>query len=184
MDPVITRKNRILYIIAVPFVLLLLWLLLLFAVSFPHHELARDAFRFNEILKEEFPDFALVETKKSYMSDDAYYDRYRHEIRFSSPLPAALLLRLDTLSQQGKGWSKAVRDGETVYIFRDSEPELYHVECTITERVAYIDYLVDMFESLHLFFYWGIALLAYIALLFLAGIIHLIVSLLRARREK
>ena len=135
-----------------------------------HHDLAKDPYSVEKIVKVDLPDIAHVESENNMERGASRWDVYTHRAQFSENLSEKCISKLEKLCQTDSvHWSKDETKGE--YLFQKSGriDELYSVLCVISDDHFVLSYEVSEDEGIfvlfsfllayHILLIWGVVLI-------------------------
>lgn len=136
-----------------------------------HHDLARDSYAIERIVKVDLPEIVEVESEDNLDRGSSRWDVYTHTVQFGDTLSEESIKKLDRLCRTDSlHWQKNHEEGYYRYTAEGGVDELYAVDCEIHCDHAYMDYMVDESEGIllfvaiylcvHLMLLWGVVLLA------------------------
>ena len=135
-----------------------------------HHDLARDPYAIERIVKVELPEIGEVESEDNLDRGASRWDVYTHRVQFGEALSEESVKKLDRLCRTDSlHWLKNAEEGYYRYTAEGGIDELYAIDCVLYRDHAHWDYTVDESEGIFLFvaFYlcgyllllWGVALI-------------------------
>lgn len=136
-----------------------------------HHDLARDPYAIERIVKVDLPDIVEVESEDNLDRGTSRWDVYMHRVQFGDTLSEESIKKLDRLCRiDSLHWQKNAEEVCYRYTDEGGVDGLYAIDCEIYRDHAHWDYTVDESEGIFLFvaFYlcgyllllWGVVLLA------------------------
>ncbi len=136
-----------------------------------HHDLARDPYAIERIVKVDLPEIVRTEYRDNLDRESSRWDVYMHRVLFGDTLSEESIKKLDRLCRTDSlHWQKNHEEGYYRYIAEGGVDELYAIDCEIHCDHAYMDYMVDESEGIllfvaiylcvHLMLLWGVVLLA------------------------
>ena len=132
-----------------------------------HHDLARDPYAIERIVKVDLPEIVRAEYRDNLDRESSRWDVYVHRGRFSESLSVESVGTMETLClADSVHWSKNEREGCYVYNDEGGIDELYSVSCSIYADRFVTSCFVDESEGI-----FGILLLL------LVGSVLLVVGL-------
>ena len=135
-----------------------------------HHDLARDPYAIERIVKLDLPEIVEVESEDNLDRGASRWDVYMHRVLFGEALSVESIKELDRLCRTDSlHWLKNAEEGYYRYTAEGGVDELYAIDCVLYRDHAHWDYTVDESEGIFLFvaFYlcgyllllWGVALI-------------------------
>ena len=134
-----------------------------------HHDLARDPYAIERIVKLDLPEIVEVESEDNLDRGASRWDVYTHRVQFGEALSEESTKNLDRLCRTDSlHWLKNAEEGYYRYTAEGGVDELYTIDCEIHHDHAHWDYTVDESEGIFLFvviylcvqlmLLWGVAL--------------------------
>lgn len=114
-----------------------------------HHDLARDPYAIERIVKVDLPDIAQVESEDNMCRGTSRWDMYVHRGQFGESLSEESIETMEALCQADSvRWSK--NDVEGCYVYNDEGgiDGLYSVSCSIYRDRFVTAYYVDESEGI------------------------------------
>lgn len=135
-----------------------------------HHDLARDPYAIERIVKVDLPEIVEVESEDNFDRGASRWDVYMHNVQFGDTLSEESIKELDRLCRTDSlHWRKNTEEGYYRYTAEGGIDELYAIDCVLYRDHAHWDYTVDESEgillfvaiylSVHLMLLWGVALI-------------------------
>lgn len=136
-----------------------------------HHDLARDPYAIERIVKVDLPEIVEVESRDNLDRESSRWDAYMHRVLFGDTLSEERVKELENLCRvDSLHWRKNTEERYYRYTAEGGIDELYAIDCEIHHDYAYMDYMVDESEGIllfvaiylcvHLMLLWGVVLLA------------------------
>ena len=136
-----------------------------------HHDLARDPYAIERIVKVDLPEIVEVESEDNLDRGASRWDMSTHRVQFGEALSEESIKKLDRLCRTDSlHWRKNHEEAYYRYTAEGGVDELYAIDCEIHCDHAYMDYMVDESEGILLFvaiylcvnlmLLWGVVLLA------------------------
>jgi hypothetical protein len=136
-----------------------------------HHDLARDPYAIERIVKVDLPEIVEVGSEDNLYRGASRWDVYTHRVQFGEALSEESIKKLDRLCHtDSQHWQKNAEEGYYRYTAEGGVDELYAIDCEIHHDHAHWDYMVDESEGIllfvaiylcvHLMLLWGVVLLA------------------------
>ena len=136
-----------------------------------HHDLARDPYAIERIVKVDLPEIVEVESEDNLDRGASCWDVYTHRVQFGDTLSEESIKKLDRLCHNDSlHWRKNTEERYYRYTAEGGIDELYAIDCEIHHDYAYLTYTVDESEGIllfvaiylcvHLMLLWGVVLLA------------------------
>ena len=134
-----------------------------------HHDLARDPYAIERIVKVDLPEIVRAEYRDNLDRESSRWDVYVHRGRFIESLSVESIEIMETLClADSVHWSKNESEGCYVYNDEGGIDELYSVSCSIYADRFVTSYFVD--ESEGIFGYLLILLIGAVLLIWRLGI--------------
>ena len=135
-----------------------------------HHDLARDPYAIERIVKVDLPVIVEVESEDNLDRGSSRWDVYTHRVQFVDTLSEESIKKLDRLCHNDSlHWRKNTEERYYRYTAEGGIDELYAIDCEIHHDYAYLTYTVDESEGIFLFvaiylcvqlmLLWGVALI-------------------------
>ena len=141
-----------------------------------HHDLARDPYAIERIVKLDLPEIVEVESEDNLDRGASRWDVYTHLVQFGESLSEESIRKLDRLCRtDGEHWQKNAEEGYYRYTAEGGVDELYAIDCVLYHDHAHWDYTVD--ESEGIFLFVAILLCAYLMLLW--GVVLVVVGVVK-----
>ena len=135
-----------------------------------HHDLARDPYAIERIVKADLPEIVRTEYRDNLDRESSRWDVYTHRVQFGEALSEESIKKLDRLCRTDSlHWRKNHEEAYYRYIAEGGVDELYAIDCEIHHDYAYLTYTVD--ESEGIFLFVAILLCAYLMLLWVLVLI-------------
>ena len=145
-----------------------------------HHDLARDPYAIERIVKVDLPDIVEVESEDNMDRGASRWDVYMHRVQFGEALSEESIKKLERLCRTDSlHWRKNAEERYYRYTAEGGVDELYAIDCEIHHDHAHLTYTVDESEGIFLFvaFYLcGYLLLLWGVVLIVIGIVKRIVK--------
>ena len=145
-----------------------------------HHDLARDPYAIERIVKVDLPEIIEVEPEDNLDRGASRWDVYTHRVQFGEALSEESIKKLDQLCYTDSlHWQKNAEEGYYRYTAEGGVDELYAIDCEIHHDHARLTYTVDESEGIFLFvaFYLcGYLLLLWGVVLVVIGIVKRIIK--------
>ena len=134
-----------------------------------HHDLARDPYAIERIVKLDLPEIVEVESEDNLDRGASRWDVYTHRVQFGDTLSEESTKNLDRLCHNDSlHWQKNTEERYYRYTAEGGIDELYAIDCVLYHNHAYLTYSVDESEGIFLFvaiylcvqlmLLWGVAL--------------------------
>lgn len=141
-----------------------------------HHDLARDPYAIERIVKVDLPEIVEVESKDNLDRGASRWDMYTHSVQFSDTLSEESIKELDQRCYTDSlHWQKNAEEGYYRYTAEGGVDELYAIDCVLCHDHARLTYTVD--ESEGIFFFVAILLCAYLMLLW--GVVLVVIGIVK-----
>ena len=141
-----------------------------------HHDLARDPYAIERIVKVDLPDIVEVESRDNLDRESSRWDVYMHRVLFGEALSEESIKKLDRLCHNDSlHWRKNTEERYYRYTAEGGIDELYAIDCEIHHDYAYLTYTVD--ESEGIFLFVAILLCAYLMLLW--GVVLIVIGIVK-----
>jgi hypothetical protein len=135
-----------------------------------HHDLARDPYAIERIVKADLPEIVEVESRDNLDRESSRWDVYMHRVLFGDTLSEERVKELENLCRvDSLHWRKNAKEAYYRYTAEGGIDELYAIDCEIHHDYAYVTYTVDESEGIFLFvaiylcvqlmLLWGVALI-------------------------
>ena len=129
-----------------------------------HHDLARDPYAIERIVKVDLPEIVEVESEDNLDRGASRWDVYTHRVQFGEALSEESIKKLDQrCHNDSQHWLKNAEEGYYRYTAEGGVDELYAIDCVLYHDHAHWDYTVD--ESEGIFLFVAILLCAYLMIL-------------------
>ena len=136
-----------------------------------HHDLARDPYAIERIVKADLPEIVEVESRDNLDRESSRWDVYMHTVQFGDTLSEERVKELENLCRvDSLHWRKNTEERYYRYTAEGGVDELYAIDCVLYHDHAYLTYTVDESEGILLFvaiylcvqlmLLWGVVLLA------------------------
>lgn len=134
-----------------------------------HHDLARDPYAIERIVKLDLPEIVEVESEDNLDCGASRWDVYTHRVQFGDTLSEESTKNLDRLCHNDSlHWQKNTEERYYRYTAEGGIDELYAIDCVLYRDHAHLTYTVDESEGIFLFvaiylcvqlmLLWGVAL--------------------------
>lgn len=141
-----------------------------------HHDLARDPYAIERIVKVDLPEIVEVESEDNLDRGSSRWDVYTHTVQFGEALSEESVKKLDRLCRTDSlHWHKNAEGGYYRYIAEGGVDELYAIDCEIYHGHAHLTYTVD--ESEGIFLFVAILLCAYLMILW--GVVLVVIGIVK-----
>ena len=141
-----------------------------------HHDLARDPYAIERIVKVDLPEIVEVGSEDNLDRGASRWDVYTHRVQFGEALSEESIKKLDRLCHNdSQHWQKNAEEGYYRYTAEGGVDELYAIDCVLYHDHAHWDYTVD--ESEGIFLFVAILLCAYLMLLW--GVVLVVVGVVK-----
>ena len=141
-----------------------------------HHDLARDPYAIERIVKVDLPVIVEVESEDNLDRGSSRWDVYTHRVQFGEALSEESIKKLDQRCYTDSlHWQKNHEEAYYRYIAEGGVDELYAIDCVLYRDHAHWDYTVD--ESEGIFLFVAILLCAYLMLLW--GVVLVVVGVVK-----
>ena len=151
-----------------------------------HHDLARDPYAIERIVKADLPEIVEVESEDNLDRGTSRWDVYMHRVQFGEALSEESIKKLDRLCRTDSlHWQKNHEEAYYRYTAEGGIDELYAIDCEIHHDHAHLTYTVDESEGIFLFvaFYLcGYLLLLLGVVLVVVGVVKRIIKNKRQQR--
>lgn len=135
-----------------------------------HHDLARDPYAIERIVKVDLPEIVEVESEDNLDRGASRWDVYTHRVLFGDTLSEERVKELENLCRvDSLHWRKNTEERYYRYTAEGGIDELYAIDCVLYRDHAHWDYTVDESEGIFLFvaiylcvqlmLLWGVALI-------------------------
>ena len=133
-----------------------------------HHDLARDPYAIERIVKVDLPEIVEVESEDNLDRGASRWDVYTHRVQFGDTLSEESIKKFDRLCRTDSlHWLKNAEEGYYRYTAEGGVDELYAIDCVLYRDHAHWDYMVD--ESEGVFLFVAIYLCGYFGLINIIG---------------
>ena len=141
-----------------------------------HHDLARDPYAIERIVKVDLPEIVEVGSEDNLDRGASRWDVYTHRVQFGEALSEESIKKLDRLCRTDSlHWRKNHEEGYYRYTAEGGVDELYAIDCEIHRDHAYMDYTVDESEGILLF----VAIYLCVHLMLLWGVVLLVIAVVK-----
>ena len=141
-----------------------------------HHDLARDPYAIERIVKVDLPKIVEVESEDNLDRGASRWDVYTHRVQFGEALSEESTKNLDRLCRTDSlHWLKNAEEGYYRYTAEGGVDELYAIDCEIHHDYAYLTYMVDESEGILLF----VAIYLCVHLMLLWGVVLLVIAVVK-----
>ena len=145
-----------------------------------HHDLARDPYAIERIVKVDLPEIVEVESEDNLDRGSSRWDVYTHTVQFGDTLSEESIKKLDRLCRtDSQHWLKNAEEGYYRYTAEGGVDELYAIDCVLYHDHARLTYTVDESEGIFLFvafYFCGYLLLLLGVVLVVIGIVKRIIK--------
>ena len=141
-----------------------------------HHDLARDPYAIERIVKLDLPEIVEVESRDNLDRESSRWDVYMHRVLFGDTLSDESTRNLDRLCHNDcLHWQKNAEEGYYRYTAEGGVDELYAIDCVLYHDHAHWDYTVD--ESEGIFLFVAFLLCGYLMLLW--GVVLIVIGIVK-----
>ena len=141
-----------------------------------HHDLARDPYAIERIVKVDLPEIVEVESEDNLDRSSSRWDVYTHRVQFGEALSEESIKKLDQRCYTDSlHWQKNTEERYYRYTAEGGIDELYAIDCEIHHDYAYLTYTVDESEGIFLF----VAFVLCIYLLLLWGVVLIVIGIVK-----
>ena len=141
-----------------------------------HHDLARDPYAIERIVKVDLPEIVGAEYRDNLDRESSRWDVYMHRVLFGDTLSEERVKDLENLCRvDSLHWRKNTEERYYRYTAEGGIDELYAIDCEIHHDYAYLTYTVD--ESEGIFLFVAFLLCAYLMLLW--GVLLVVIGILK-----
>ena len=141
-----------------------------------HHDLARDPYAIERIVKVDLPEIVEVESEDNLDRGASRWDVYMHNVQFGDILSEESIKKLERLCRTDSlHWRKNAEEGYYHYTAEGGVDELYAIDCEIHHDHAHWDYMVDESEGILLF----VAIYLCVQLMLLWGVVLIVVGVVK-----
>ena len=141
-----------------------------------HHDLARDPYAIERIVKVDLPEIVEVESEDNLDRGASRWDVYMHRVQFGEALSEESIKKLDRLCRTDSlHWRKNHEEAYYRYTAEGGIDELYAIDCEIHHDYAYLTYTVDESEGILLF----VAIYLCVHLMLLWGVVLLVIAVVK-----
>lgn len=141
-----------------------------------HHDLARDPYAIERIVKVDLPEIVRTEYRDNLDRESSRWDVYMHRVLFGDTLSEESIKKLDRLCRTDSlHWRKNHEEAYYRYTAEGGIDELYAIDCEIHHDYAYLIYMVDESEGILLF----VAIYLCVHLMLLWGVVLLVIAVVK-----
>ena len=141
-----------------------------------HHDLARDPYAIERIVKVDLPEIVEVESEDNLDRGSSRWDVYTHRVQFGDTLSEERVKELENLCRvDSLHWRKNTEERYYRYTAEGGIDELYAVDCEIHHDYAYLTYTVDESEGILLF----VAIYLCVHLMLLWGVVLIVIGIVK-----
>ena len=141
-----------------------------------HHDLARDPYAIERIVKVDLPEIVEVESRDNLDRESSRWDVYMHHVLFGDTLSEERVKDLENLCRvDSLHWRKNTEERYYRYTAEGGIDELYVIDCVLCHDHARLTYTVD--ESEGIFLFVAILLCAYLMLLW--GVVLIVIGIVK-----
>ena len=141
-----------------------------------HHDLARDPYAIERIVKLDLPEIVEVESEDNLDRGASRWDVYTHNVQFGDTLSEGSIKKLEQRCHTDSlHWQKNHEEGYCRYTAEGGVDELYAIDCEIHHDYAYLTYTVD--ESEGIFLFVAFLLCGYLMLLW--GVVLIVIGIVK-----
>ena len=141
-----------------------------------HHDLARDPYAIERIVKVDLPEIVRTEYRDNLDRESSRWDVYTHRVQFGEALSEESIKKLDRLCRTDSlHWQKNAEEGYYRYTAEGGVDELYAIDCEIHHDHAHWDYMVDESEGILLF----VAIYLCVQLMLLWGVVLIVIGIVK-----
>ena len=141
-----------------------------------HHDLARDPYAIERIVKADLPEIVEVESEDNLDRGASRWDVYTHRVQFGDTLSEERVKELDRLCHNDSlHWQKNAEEGYYRYTAEGGIDELYAIDCVLYRDHAHWDYTVDESEGILLF----VAIYLCVHLMLLWGVVLIVIGIVK-----
>ena len=141
-----------------------------------HHDLARDPYAIERIVKVDLPEIVGAEYRDNLDRESSRWDVYMHRVLFGDTLSEESIKKLDRLCRTDSlHWRKNHEEAYYRYTAEGGIDELYAIDCEIHHDYAYLTYMVDESEGILLF----VAIYLCVHLMLLWGVVLLVIAVVK-----
>lgn len=141
-----------------------------------HHDLARDPYAIERIVKVDLPEIVEVESEDNLDREASRWDVYMHRVQFGETLSEESVEKLEKLCRvDSLHWRNNHEEEYYRYTAEGGIDELYAIDCEIHHNYAHLTYTVDESEGLFLF----VAFLLCGYLLLLWGVVLVVIGVVK-----
>ena len=145
-------------------------------VMLSHHDLARDPYAIERIVKVDLPEIVEVESEDNLDRGASRWDVYMHRVQFGEALSEESIKKLDRLCRTDSlHWRKNHEEAYYRYTAEGGIDELYAIDCEIHHDYAYLTYMVDESEGILLF----VAIYLCVHLMLLWGVVLIVIGVVK-----
>ena len=141
-----------------------------------HHDLARDPYAIERIVKADLPEIVEVESRDNLDRESSRWDVYMHRVLFGDTLSEERVKELENLCRvDSLHWRKNTEERYYRYTAEGGIDELYAIDCEIHHDYAYLTYTVDESEGILLF----VAIYLCVHLMLLWGVVLIVIGVVK-----
>ena len=141
-----------------------------------HHDLARDPYAIERIVKADLPEIVEVESRDNSDRGSSRWDVYMHRVQFGDTLSEEHVKELENLCRvDSLHWRKNTEERYYRYTAEEGIDELYAIDCEIHHDHAHWDYMVDESEGILLF----VAIYLCVQLMLLWGVVLVVIGIVK-----
>ena len=141
-----------------------------------HHDLARDPYAIERIVKADLPEIVEVESEDNLDRGASRWDVYMHNVQFGDTLSEESIKKLDRLCRTDSlHWQKNHEEAYYRYTAEGGIDELYAIDCEIHHDHAHLTYTVDESEGILLF----VAIYLCVHLMLLWGVVLIVIGIVK-----
>ena len=141
-----------------------------------HHDLARDPYAIERIVKVDLPEIVRTEYRDNLDRGASRWDMYAHRVQFSDTLSEESIKKLDRICRTDSlHWRKNHEEAYYRYTAEGGIDELYAIDCEIHHDYAYLTYMVGESEGILLF----VAIYLCVHLMLLWGVVLLVIAVVK-----
>ena len=141
-----------------------------------HHDLARDPYAIECIVKVDLPEIVEVESEDNLDRGSSRWDVYTHNVQFGDTLSEESIKKLEQRCHtDSQHWQKNYEEAYYRYTAEGGVDELYAIDCVLYHDHAHLTYTVD--ESEGIFLFVAFYLCGY--LLLLLGVVLIVIGIVK-----
>ena len=141
-----------------------------------HHDLARDPYAIERIVKVDLPEIVEVESEDNLDRGSSRWDVYTHAVQFGDTLSEESINKLEWLCRTDSlHWQKNAEEGYYHYTAEGGVDELYAIDCVLYRDHTHWDYTVDESEGIFLF----VAIYLCVQLMLLWGVVLVVIGIVK-----